>query len=564
MKKFIAIFILVLTTNFVFSQEIQTFSKVAVNNKANSTTSFTPDNSGLVSKNVHKIYVDSFDVKWFGTDKGISRFDGLNWSLIDTSNYLRENTINDILYEKTRSGHEIWVATNGGLSVMSFTVDGVTSATTYYVGGPESGIISDTVTAVGLDKNHNRWIATPKGINTFGNKGWDTVYTYLNADREEKDWNGLIVNAIGNYEKDGSVYLGTSGEGVIRYNYNEIDGFTGASAMSNTWSGLWSDTILSVSIYDTIQWYGTPEGAFEHFGPSTKEYWDYSLTPWDNIINPVVKDIEKDDAGNVWIGTEKGLNIITKDNVLKYGSAIQTSTIEINPTMYRAAISWKNGNGFDAVMLDENVNDIQKDFKGNIWIASNSGVESYNYLPGSPKDEEAKRVVFVTQANTGSITPVNGATYTANPEFMKGTAIDNWYCVYNGTDSKVDILGLTPNKTYRVIAFEYLGEAGKEKYNMVEGSNNPTNFTTLTTGAGNLSSNIVNAYPIPFNDFVIVRFKEMDKFYRATICNMDGKIFKNEQLWGNNQKINTSDLAKGVYLLKVSDGESEEILKIIK
>jgi hypothetical protein len=565
MKKYLFVFVMVFFAHSMYSQDLKATRKASENNKVNvSNDSFTPTNSGLISAKVNKIFVDSFDVKWFGTDRGISRYDGKKWTIIDTSNYLRNNTVNDIAYEKTEYGNELWVATNGGLSVMSYNADGVTSATTYYVGSKESGIISDTVNAVGLDKKHNRWISTPRGLNTFGSKGWDTTYTFMDANLESNKWKGLIATSIKGYNNDGSIYIGTLGQGILRYSHNDVDGFTGASALNSTWSGLWSDSIYSVSIYDTIQWYGTSQGAFEHFGPSTKEYWDYALTPWDNIINPVVKDIEKDDAGNVWIGTEKGLNIITKDNILKYGSSIQTSNIEVNPSSSTATISWVNGNGFDKIMFTENVNDIQKDFSGNIWIASNSGVESYNYLPGSPLTEDAKRVIFVTQANTGTITPVNGVTYTANPEFSKGTAINNWYCVYNGSDRKVDIIGLTQKSIYRVIAFEYLGEPGKEKYNMVEGTNNPVNFTTFKTGIENLSRNNMNAYPIPFNDFVIVHFKAIDKKYLAVIYNLDGKIYKNEQLWGNDQKINTSELTKGVYLLKISDGKNEEILKIIK
>jgi ligand-binding sensor domain-containing protein len=562
MKIFIAVFIMVTTTNLAFCQALKISDNVSVNNQVNlNTDSFTPENSGLVSAKVNKIFIDSFNVKWFGTDKGISRWDGEKWSVIDTSNYLHNNTINDMVYEKTSQGDELWVATNGGLSVMSYNIDGVTSATTYYVGSSESGIISDTVTAVGLDKNHVRWIATPRGINTFGKNGWDTIYSYwLDGESKWLPLNGLIINSIGSYEKNNSVYMGTSGQGVLRYSHNDVDGFTGASSMNTNWSGLWTDTVYSVSIYDTIQWYGTPQGAFEHFGPSTKEYWDFELTNWEGIINPVVKDIEKDDAGNIWIGTEKGLNIITDNGILKYGPAIQTSNIEVYATNSMATISWTDGNGFDGIMLDNKVNDIQKDFSGNIWIASKSGVEFYNYLPGVL----AHRVVFVTEANSGTIAPVDGLTYIANSEFNKGTSIGNWFCVYNGTENTVDIGGLSPNTTYRVMAFEFYGEPGKEKYSLIEGTNNPINFTTLLTGTENLSTTRINVYPVPFNDFIVVHYKGLDKNYHATIYNLDGKIFKSEQLWDNNQKINTSDLVKGVYLMKISDGKSEEILKIIK
>jgi ligand-binding sensor domain-containing protein len=450
------------------------------------------------------------------------------------------------------------------LSVMSYNVDGVTSATTYYVGGPESGIISDTVTALGLDKNHVRWISTPRGINTFGNDGWDTTYRYMNANRDTMNWNGLIVNSIGSYNNDGSVLMGTSGQGVLHYSYNDVDGFSGASAMSTMWSSFWSDTVYSVSIYDTIQWYGTSLGAAEHFGSATKNYWDHEIASWEVVINPVVKDIEKDNAGNIWIGTEKGLNIITETGIMKYGSAIQASNIEVIPNDLNATISWVNGNGFNTTMFNENINDIQKDFSGTIWIASNSGVESYNSIPGVPVEELAKRVVFVTKASSGTMTPTNGLTYSASTEYKKGTANGNWYCVYNGSGNSVDISALSQNTIYRVIAFEYFGSPGNEKYSLVTGINNPVNFTTLKTGTDNLSVNKATVYPIPFDDFIVVHFKDMDKNYAATIYNMDGKVFKNEQLWGNNQKINTSELTKGIYLLKISDGKNEEILKISK
>jgi ligand-binding sensor domain-containing protein len=558
MKKYYVVLVMVIFAHSLYSQESKS-TKQASEYVNVTNNPYTPTNSGLVSPKVNKIFIDSFDVKWFGTDKGISRFDGKNWTVIDTSNYLRNNTVNDFAYEKTEYGNELWVATNGGLSVMSYNADGVTSATTYHVGSKESGIISDTVNAVGLDKNHNRWISTPRGLNTFGSKGWDTTYTFMDANLESNNWNGLIATSIKGYNKDGSIYIGTLGQGILRYTHNDVDGFTGASAMNSTWSGLWSDSIYSVSIYDTIQWYGTSQGAFEHFGPSTKEYWDYSLTPWDNIINPVVKDIEKDDAGNIWIGTEKGLNIITENGILKYSSSKEPSTIEISSGDSQAKITWTN-NGFSTVMFDDHVNDIQKDISGEIWIASNSGVESYNYLPGVPLNG----VVFASQTTSGSISPDNGVTYSANSEFKKGTAIGNWFCVYNGPEGTFDINGLSANTIYRVIAFECFGKPGSEIYNLIKGTNNPINFTTNRTGVKNMNEINVTAYPIPIKDYIIVHLKLVDKNYHATIYNLDGKVYKNEQLWGNDQKINTSDLAKGVYFLKITDGENEEILKIIK
>lgn len=525
------------------------FASIAFANAANSqeTVKYTTGNSGLVSEKVHKIYIDPFDVKWFGTDKGISRFDGKNWTTIDKSNYLKNNTINDIQYEKTKNGDEIWVATNGGLSVMSYNVDGVTSATTYHVGGSGSGIINDTVTAVGIDANNNKWIATPAGLNTFGKNGWDTTYTYMNEERVIKNWDRLVVNSIGSYKNSASAYLGTSGEGVLRFNYDEVDGFTGASALGKTWSHLGNGNVNSVTINDSIQWYGTTLGAFEHLGSSTKENWDYRVVDVVNdvILPKMVYDIEKDNNGDVWIGTNKEIIIVPQ------------TTLFVDQSSNKANLLWSNGYKLTTKTYSSKINDIRKDVAGNIWIASDSGVEKFI-------TESKKRIIFAIKGNEGSVSPVNGTTYNANSEFGKGSAVGNWYCVYNGAVSNFTITGLEAQSGYRIISFDYTGSAGSEKYTAIEEETNPTYFTTTKSGKKEFDSSDTKFYPVPFDDYLVFRFTKMNKDYRATIYSLDGKICKSISLVTNNQKMDTSDLKKGVYLMKISDGEKDEIIRIIK
>jgi hypothetical protein len=534
------------------------FVKVNLNNDP-----LTPSNSGLASPKVNKIYIDPFDVKWFGTDKGLSRFDGKNWTLIDKSNYLKNDQINDIAYEKTTNGHEIWVATNGGLSVLNYTIDGVTAATTYTVGGKESGLLCDTVTAVALDKNKNRWIATPRGINVFGPKGWAETTAYIDDNRVKNEWNGLYINAIGNYEKDGSVYMATDRKGVIRMKYSDIDGFTGASAL-NEWSNL-PDTVNSVAIYDTIQWFGANGGAYQHFGPSTKEYWDFSFTEKDGILNRVVKDVEKDVLGNIWIGTEKGLHIITPEGILKYTSGTQSSNIVAYPGMFQATIQWTNGNGFIGTLLNENINDLQADSHGNLWIASDSGVEMMESIRGVSNNEETKRVVFITKMSSGNISPVNGTTYIANQEYKKGTALNGWYCIYNGSDNSVDVSALSANTTYRVAIFDYFGKPGDEVYSTATGINNPANFSTTIVGDDKYLFNQTKAYPLPFNEYLVVDMaKQTSRPINVTISNTEGKVLKKATIHNEGQRIETSDLTKGIYFLSISEGKKVQVLKIIK
>ncbi len=521
----------------------------------------SPDNSGLVSGKVTDILVDQYDVKWFGTDKGISRFNGTDWTTIDESNFLRDNYINDMSYSNDNS---IMVATNKGLTILNIDQDGVKSSDNYYKGSAGSGLISDTINAVGTDAIGTKWIATPKGINLKKDDKWDTITTFMNEDHITKEWGGFTVNKIKSFEPDSSAYLATSGAGVIRYKYSPVDGYSGASALGKTWSGVRTDSVNSLAINGEVQWYATILGAYYHWGSSTKSYWDYYLNDENGIVSMIVTDVEFDDSNNIWVGTKNGINVITENGTYKYSSPIQTSGIYILRNTDSTAMVWTNGNGFSETLFSEKVNDLQKDKSGNIWVASDNGVEKFSKIPGVLVDEPAKRVVFITKDDQGSVAPVNNTTYNANPEFGKGSAIGQWYCVYNGDGNYTKLSGLQAYTTYRAMAFEYFGNKGEEKYNISIAENNPLNFSLFPVSSKEISKINASVYPVPFNDYIIVRLNDTNKIYDATLLTLDGKICKKIPLVTNNQKINTSDLSKGVYFLKISNGEKESVQKIIK
>ena len=92
-----------------------------------------------------------------------------------------------------------------------------------------------------------------------------------------------------------------------------------------------------------------------------------------------------------------------------------------------------------------------------------------------------KRAVFIKQASSGTASPVDGTTYTANTTFgNSGSQIGSsgWYCIYNGTGSTVTVTGLTQNTAYQVHVCEYNGAAGSEVYNTSSATNNPKSQTT--------------------------------------------------------------------------------------
>ncbi|MCC8424742.1 MBG domain-containing protein, partial [Mucilaginibacter sp. UR6-11] len=93
----------------------------------------------------------------------------------------------------------------------------------------------------------------------------------------------------------------------------------------------------------------------------------------------------------------------------------------------------------------------------------------------------AARAVFMSASLTGSPLPDPGVTYTANPIFGSGTQIGSsgWYCIYNGTGTTANVVGLTGNTTYRLMTVEFNGSGGTERYLTTPAAGNPANVTTI-------------------------------------------------------------------------------------
>jgi PKD repeat protein len=111
-----------------------------------------------------------------------------------------------------------------------------------------------------------------------------------------------------------------------------------------------------------------------------------------------------------------------------------------------------------------------------------SNVLSTQLTPNWTDGNGTNRAVFIKQDTTGTASPVNNTTYTANTAFGSGSEIgtSGWYCVFNGSShaSGVTVTGLQPGYYYRIMVCEYIGIPGSESYNTETGTNNPMNIST--------------------------------------------------------------------------------------
>ncbi len=109
----------------------------------------------------------------------------------------------------------------------------------------------------------------------------------------------------------------------------------------------------------------------------------------------------------------------------------------------------------------------------------------------------SKRVVFMRNLNTSTFPSlVNNTTYNADVFYSQGSNVSGWYCVYNGTGSSVNVVGLNTNQTYRTMVLEYNDIPGQEKYFLNSSTDNPVavtvtnSFITFTPKSGEVGSSV--------------------------------------------------------------------------
>ncbi|SHF48702.1 MBG domain-containing protein, partial [Pedobacter caeni] len=96
------------------------------------------------------------------------------------------------------------------------------------------------------------------------------------------------------------------------------------------------------------------------------------------------------------------------------------------------------------------------------------------------KGDGESRLVFVAKNTLGNVYPATDVSYTANPVFGSGSQLGaDWYCVYKGSGTTVDVTGLEAPNVYQVIVFEYDGLPGSEKYLSSTASGNPAAVNIL-------------------------------------------------------------------------------------
>lgn len=254
---------------------------------------------GLSTTTVHAIVQDADGFMWFGTEDGLNKYDGYNFTVYKhrkmDSTTLSNSAINTLLVDRMGG---LWIGTIGGLNYFDKS-EGV-----FHSIGDDTGkkgkLPDKRVRAVYEDKTGNIWIGTEKGLSKL-NRSTNIITNFKDNPLDIGSLHGRTVYSIcggsGNV-----IWFGTD-EGLSKYdpNTNTFKNFKIGAKRNDAFHVCWQPPgIIWIGTYDGLIKFIDPANTYQ----SIKIQSDLSGHSSENKIGALCLD----NGGFLWVGTDNGLN----------------------------------------------------------------------------------------------------------------------------------------------------------------------------------------------------------------------------------------------------------------
>jgi len=305
---------------------------------------------GLCANTIWDIEQDDQGYMWFGTKYGLSRFDGYNFKSFQyqkgVSGSLGNNFIRKIFKYDTKT---FWIGTDEGIYIFNLETEKFTLFTPL-----KNFFINDVIRS----KDGNIWIATKE----------NGVFCFQPQTKRLRNFSisstpKISSNEVSKILQDdaGHIWIGTYGKGIDvlnpvnnqirRYNLSSSDG----KLSSNVILDLYKDAKGDI-------WIGTMAGGLNVWNKDADRFTVYQKSAGNSISDNIVRAIYEPKPGYIYLGTEKGLNILDRQSN--------------HFTVYQN----KNNDPFS--INDDAVYNVFKDREGGIWVGTYFGGLNY-YHEGS-------------------------------------------------------------------------------------------------------------------------------------------------------------------------------------
>jgi len=420
------IFASVLTLLFpyaLFSQNNSAFSRISIN-------------EGLSQSTVRAILQDSEGYMWFGTQDGLNKYDGYDFTIykndLDNPNTLSNNEITSIVEDNNGN---LWIGTNGG-GLNKFNKTTKTFKHFKTNSNQLNKLSNDFVFSLLLDSKGFLWVGTVGGgLNVIDLK--TERVEVLNANLSEI--NRLEVLAICE-DKNGDIWVGTN-KGLSKLNI-ETNQVVNYKFQPNNPDVLQNDYIRALFKDSSGDlWVGSYGGGLSKYDYENDTYIQYQLSKKANktkVDSEFITSIAEDDKGNLWFGTwgngVKKFNKKTKNITIYKNNLDDLGSLSYN-TVWSVYVDKSNllwvgtfGAGLNKLVLEDSkfnlykrqinnpnsissnsVRGIYEDEKGIIWVGGYGGLNKIDRGNNS-----IKRYYGVNDVQIGSVYSICPDEHDAN------------------------------------------------------------------------------------------------------------------------------------------------------
>lgn len=270
-------------------------------------TSYTMDD-GLAANRVYSILQDSCGFMWFGTDDGLSRFDGIKFKNYYLSEYINATTSNSVKKIFIDRRGKMWIGLDSGIVIY----DSQTDTFRPFNAKTETGETIQTYVVDMIEDNDGEvWIATNgKGLYRFSPNDEIRLRVYRNIPGES---NCISQNILMTLQQDSkqNIWIGTYSEGLCCFDKHKNTFVT--YKRSNLPDSL-SDNSIQKILEDSHGnlWIGTFQNGLDLFNSATRTFTNYQDKSPNNLLYHI-HDIKEYRPGELFISSDNGIGIFKAD-----------------------------------------------------------------------------------------------------------------------------------------------------------------------------------------------------------------------------------------------------------
>ena len=367
-----------------------------VTNKITQYKHIEKDSRSLSNNMIRSIAVHPNGQIWVGTFVGLNQFDpgrnNFKAIVADEKNQsnLSSSSIWSVFFDKKGS---LWVGTfYGGVN---FYDPGIKRFQNY-VNIPERNSLShNVVSAIKEDDKGNFWIGTEGGGLNYFEKGKQTFVIYFHSPLKTNTLSGNNIKALF-YEKN-QLWIGTYNAGLDNYDVDKKS-FTNYGKGERGWDKFSSLNVYSLLKIKNLIYVLTYGGGLNVLDIENKKITQIQHDPKrkESLSNNLGRILIRDKMGNFWIGTEDGLNLLSRENIDKgnytfkrylegynIASLYEDSKGNIWIGTFSNGLIYRNNQSFNYFTEKEGlaghtIFSILEDKRGEIWLGTNQGISRCN------------------------------------------------------------------------------------------------------------------------------------------------------------------------------------------